>query len=79
MAKYSHKIILGYWPSRESHYALRNVELSITDEILDNIFFQHRNRYFLIMQPNFSQENDARITDKIGIKAFIGVLCLASE
>ena len=53
------------------------MELSITDEILDNVFFQHRNWYFLIIQPNFSQESDAKLTDKTEIKPFIGVLCLA--
>jgi hypothetical protein len=77
MAKYSDKIILGYWPSKESHYAFRNTELSITDEILNNIFFQHRNLYFLITHPNFSQDRDVKLTDKIEIKAFIGLLCLA--
>ena len=77
MAKYSDKIILGYWSRRASHYDLRNMELSSTGEVLDNIFFQHRNRYFLIIQPNFSQESDTKITDKTGIKAFIGLLFLA--
>jgi len=77
MAKFSDKTFWGYWPSREGHYALRNTEMSITDEILDNIFFQHRNRYFLIIQPNFSQESDAKLADKIQINPFIGLLCLA--
>jgi hypothetical protein len=55
------------------------MELSITDEILHNIFFQHRNRCFLIIQPNFSQERDAKLTDKTEIKPFIGLLCLAES
>jgi hypothetical protein len=69
MAKNSDKIIWGYWPSKQSHYALRNMELSITQGILDNIFFQHRNRHILIIQTNFSQESDAKVTDKIEIKS----------
>jgi ribosomal protein S24E len=54
MAKYFDKITWCYLPSQESHYTLRNVEQSITYEILDNIF-QHTNQYILIIQPNFSR------------------------
>ena len=48
----------------------------ITDEILDNIF-HCTNQCILITQPNFSHESDAELTDKIEIKAFNGLLCLA--
>jgi hypothetical protein len=76
MTKYFDKIAWCYSPSQESHYALRNVQLSITYEILDNIF-QHTNQYILIIQPNFSRERDAIHTEKIEVKTFIGFLCLA--
>jgi hypothetical protein len=76
MAKYSDKITWGYRPNEERHYALQNVELSSADEIKDNIF-QHTNRYILIIQSTFSHDSDARLTDKIEINAFIGLLCLA--
>jgi hypothetical protein len=46
-------ITWGYLSNTESHYALRNMELPITNEILDKIF-QHTNWYILISQPNFS-------------------------
>jgi len=52
------------------------MELSITDEIFDNILFPHRNRYFFIIQPNFSQESDVKLTDKTEIKA---VFCAELE
>jgi len=32
------KITRGYWPSSESHCALQNMELPVTNEILDPIF-----------------------------------------
>ena len=48
----------------------------ITDEISDNIV-QHTHLYILIIHPNFSSENHAKRTDKIEIKVFIGLLCLA--
>jgi hypothetical protein len=35
-----------------------------TDEILDNIV-QHINQHILIIQPTFSLERDAKLTDKI--------------
>jgi hypothetical protein len=76
MAKYFDKIAWCFSPSQESHYTLRNVQLSITYEILDNIS-QHRNQYILIIQPNFSHESDAILTEKIEVKTFIGFLCLA--
>ena len=76
MAKYSDKVTLGYRPNEEHHYALQNVELSSADEIKDNIF-QHTNIYILIIQSTFSHDSDARLTDKIEINAFIGLLCLA--
>jgi hypothetical protein len=75
MAKYSDKITWGFRPNEECHYALQNMELSSADKIKDNIF-QHTNRYNLI-QPTFSHDSDAKITDKIEINAFIGHLCLA--
>jgi len=34
MAKYSEKSTWGYWPNKESHCALRNMERSITGEVL---------------------------------------------
>jgi hypothetical protein len=43
----------------------------ITDEILDNIF-QHANQYIFIFKHDFSSESDAKLTDKIKIKAFWG-------
>jgi hypothetical protein len=46
----------------------------ITNEILDNILL-HTNQYILNIQPNFSRESDAKLTDK----TFIGLLCLAGE
>jgi len=75
MAKYFDKIT---WcsPSQKSHYALRNLQLSITYEILDNIF-QHTNQHIIIIQPNFSLESDTILTEKIEVKTFIGFLCLA--
>jgi hypothetical protein len=57
MAKYFDKITWCYSPIQESHHALRNVQLSITYEIVDNIF-QQTNQYILIIQPNFSRESD---------------------
>jgi len=67
MTKYFDTISWCYSPSQESHYALRNVQLSTTYEILDNIF-QHTNQYILIIQPNFSRERDAILTEKIEVK-----------
>ena len=78
MAKYSDKITWGYWPNIESHYALRNMERSITGEVLDNIF-QHTNHSIFIIQTNFSRERDVKLTDKSEIKSFIGLLFLAGE
>jgi len=57
--KYSDKITRGYRPSKESHYALRNMELSRYRWRLDNIV-QHTNRYILL-EPNLSRECDAKI------------------
>jgi len=48
----------------------------ITNKILDNIA-QHTNQYILSIQPKFSRESDAKLTDKIEVKDFIGLLCLA--
>ena len=78
MAKYSDKINWGYWPNKESKYAPRNMELSITGEVLDNIL-HHTNYYIFIIQPNISRESDAKLTDKTEIKAFICLLCLAAD
>ena len=78
MAKYSDKIIWGYRPNEECHYSLRNMELSSADKIKDNVF-QHKNRYILIIQPTFSHDSDAKLTDKIEINAFISHLCLAGD
>jgi hypothetical protein len=47
----------------------------ITDEIWDNIV-QHTNQYVLI-QPHFSLASDSRLTDKIELKAVVGLSCLA--
>jgi hypothetical protein len=44
VAKYSDKIKWGYWPNEESKYAPRNMELSITGEVLDSTF-HHTNHY----------------------------------
>jgi len=63
-------------PQKKNHYALRNVQLPITHEILDKIF-QHTDQYILIIQTNFSRESDAILTEKIEVKTFIGFLCLA--
>jgi hypothetical protein len=48
MAKYSDKITWGYWPNKECHYALRNMELSSADKTKDNIF-HHTNRYIPVV------------------------------
>ena len=48
----------------------------ITDEIFNNIA-QHTNQNILTIQTNLSSESDAKLTDKIEIKAFIILLCLA--
>jgi len=48
----------------------------ITNEILDNIA-QHTSQYILSIQPKFCHESDAKLTDKIEVKDFIGLLCLA--
>ena len=48
----------------------------ITGEILDKIF-KHTNQYMLTMKPKLSSESDAKLTDKIEMKAFISLLCLA--
>jgi hypothetical protein len=48
----------------------------ITGEISDNIV-HHTNQYILILQSNFSREEDAKLTDKTKLKAFIGLLYLA--
>ena len=61
---------------KESHYALRNMELSIRGEVSDNIF-HHTNHYIFIIQTNFSCERDVKLTDKYEIKTFIGLVCLA--
>src|SRR5215470_698562 len=47
----------------------------IADEILDNIV-QHTNQYILVIQANLSCERDAKLTDKIEIETFIGLLYL---
>jgi len=39
----------------------------------------HTNQYILNIQPNFSHESNAKLTDKTEMKAFIGLLCLAEE
>jgi hypothetical protein len=45
-------------------------------EILGKIV--HRTSQFIpVIQPNFSHESNAELTDSIVIKAFIGVMCLA--
>jgi hypothetical protein len=45
----------------------------ITNEILDNIA-QHTNQYILSIQPKFSRESHAKLTDKIEVKDFIRLL-----
>jgi hypothetical protein len=47
----------------------------IIDAILDNTV-QHTSVYSII-QPNFSRKSDVKLTDKIQIKAFNGLLYLA--
>jgi len=48
----------------------------ITDEMLGN--FVHRTiQCILVIQPNFSLESSAELTDRIATKVFIGVMCLA--
>jgi hypothetical protein len=47
----------------------------IAGETLDNIV-HCTNQCILITQPNFSHKSDAELTDKIEIKAFIGLLCI---
>jgi hypothetical protein len=47
-----------------------------TDKILANSV-QHTNQYILIIEPKFSSESDAKLTDRIEINAFIHLLCLA--
>ena len=37
----------------------------------------HTFQYILNNQPNFGHESDAKLTDKIEMNAFIGLLCLA--
>jgi hypothetical protein len=75
-AKYFDKITWGYRPNKECHYTLQNIDLFSTDKIKDKNF-QHTNRYILIIQPTFSHDSDARLTDKIEINAFVSLLCLA--
>jgi hypothetical protein len=70
MAKYYKQTTWGYWPRKEAWNCL------ITDEIFNNIV-QYTNQYILITQPNFSRESDAKLTDKIEIKTYISLLCLA--
>jgi hypothetical protein len=48
----------------------------ITDEISDKTV-QHTNQYIFIIHPNFSCKCDAKLTDTIEVKAFIGLLCSA--
>jgi hypothetical protein len=48
----------------------------IADKILDNIV-QHKIQYVLIIQANFSRERDAKLTDKIQIETFTGLLYLS--
>jgi hypothetical protein len=48
----------------------------ITGKLSDKIF-QHTNQYILIVQPTFCHDSDARLRDKIEIKAVIGLLWLA--
>lgn len=73
MAKYSNKITWGYWPSKESPF--ETWKSFITDKIFDDIF-QHINQYILI-QPISCRASDIKLTDKIEIKAFISLQCLA--
>ena len=47
----------------------------ITDKISYKIV-QQTNQYILIVQRNFSHDSDAKLTDKIEIKAFFSLLCL---
>jgi hypothetical protein len=47
----------------------------ITDEILGNIVQQTNQS--IVIDPTSSRANDARLTDKIEIKAFIDLPCLA--
>jgi hypothetical protein len=62
--------------ARNTTMPLEEWNCLITDEISDNIF-HHTNQYILILQPNFSHEIDAKLTDKTELKAFIGLLYLA--
>jgi hypothetical protein len=62
MAKYFDKSTWGYWPSKGSHYAVRNMELS-------------RYRWFDKMFQY--SKCSIKATDKTEIKALIGLLCLA--
>jgi hypothetical protein len=48
----------------------------IKNEILDNIT-QHTSQYILSIRPKCSRESDAKLTDKIEVKYFIGLICLA--
>jgi hypothetical protein len=49
-----------------------------SNEILDNILL-YTNQCILNIQPNFAHESDAKLTDKIEMNVFIGLLCSAGE
>jgi len=63
-------------PARNTTMSYKAWNSITTDKILANIV-QHTNQYILISEPKFSSERDAKLTDKIKIKAFIHLLCLA--
>jgi hypothetical protein len=45
-------------------------------EILGNIV-HHTSQFISVIQPNFSPESSAELTNKTAIKAFVEVMCLA--
>jgi hypothetical protein len=76
MAKYSDEITRVISPTMKATTPFEAWNCLITDVTLHNTI-QRTNQYFLIIQHNFSSESVAKLTEKIQIKGFTGLLCLA--
>jgi hypothetical protein len=70
MEKYSDKLPGIISQERKAVTPFETGNCPITDGILGNIV-RHTNNYILI-RPNFSRSSDAKLTDKIELKALIG-------
>lgn len=62
--------------AKEAKTILECWKCFINDSILEKIL-QHTNEYIEIIRPHYIRERDARFTDMVELKAFIGLLYLA--